>query len=140
MPLSTYNLLFSHIELKQVSRGLITDVSGNQLQVKGEIDLTLKFGRVPMKLKAWVVDLNLFAHILIGYPTMAQYCVEIKPHKDVMLVRKRNIISEIPRFIRPVIGNANSSSLMISKQKPRGILKSGNTKLVAVHRKSTIKK
>ena len=86
MPLSTYNLLFSHIELKQVSRGLITDVSGNQLQVKGEIDLTLKFGRVPMKLKAWVVDLNLFAHILIGYPTMANYVVEIKPHKDVMLV------------------------------------------------------
>lgn len=93
-----YQMYFSHLSLNPAVDCRITDVQGNNIRIVGQIDFPFKLGRISLKEKVLVVrDIQLgFAHLLIGYPTMAREGISINAPREQLVIRRGHKISRIP--------------------------------------------
>ena len=139
-----YEAHFSSLPLLPVSNGVLTGIAGDRLSILGQVEVSFNLGRVKVKELVWVVGgIQLFAHILLGYPTMAKYRIHIQPEKDRMVIGSGHSRSIVPRFPMELHYSLdNSSDKDNTSQHSHGqtsILKNNTSHLrEIIHRKSYI--
>ena len=95
----TYRTHFSSLPLHPVPNGQLTGIAGDRLDILGQVQVSFNLGRVTVKEFIWVVSgVKLFAHILLGYPTIAKYGIHIQSDKDRIVITKGKTRDTVPRF------------------------------------------
>ena len=96
MSYAVYENLFHSIDLKPVLNCCISDLHGNRIDIVGEISLLLKLGRFWIRERILVVKgVSFFAHVLIGYPTMARQNITLDAAQEKLIIRRGKEFSRI---------------------------------------------